>query len=176
MPWPMMKTPPRAPYGASSWPQITRSMGVAPRPPYSFGQCRQAQPASAFFFCQALAAAMGSIPLRSRLPNPDDSRSAFSSRGALASIQARTSARKAASAGVSSKFMDFSLREERKNFTTEDTEDTEKTLYLRRSRDLEYLVAIAPPAQRESLFFLLRVLCVLCGKISSCCSGGVAGS
>src|SRR5579859_1512322 len=132
MPWPMMKTPPRAPYGASSWPQITRSIGEAPRPPYSFGQCRQAQPPSAFFFCQALAAAMGSIPLRSRLPNPDDSRSAFSSRGALAAIQARTSALKAASAGVSSKFIGLSLREERKEegkVHHRDTEITETRLH-----------------------------------------------
>src|SRR5579859_3548158 len=103
-------------------------MGVAPRPPYSFGQCRQAHPASAFFFCQAFAAAIGSIPLRSRLPNPDDSRSAFNSRGALASIQARTSARKAASAGVSSKFMVLSQREERKAHHR-DTEGTEKRLF-----------------------------------------------
>src|SRR5437868_2421328 len=109
IPWPMMNIPLSLPKAPSSWPQITRSIGVAPRPPYSFGQCRQAQPASAFFFCQALAAPIGSTPFRSRLPKPEDSRSAFRWRGPLASIHARTSARKAASAGVSSKFMANSL-------------------------------------------------------------------
>ncbi len=42
---------------ACSWFQITFSIGVASRPPYSLGQVMQAQPASAFFFCQACAAA-----------------------------------------------------------------------------------------------------------------------
>src|SRR5215469_10645981 len=84
---------------------MTRSIGVAPRPPYSLGQCRQAQPASNFFFCQALAAAIGSTSVRERLAKPAFSRSESSALGALASIQARTSARKAASAGVSSKFI-----------------------------------------------------------------------
>src|SRR5882757_6506382 len=55
MPWPMMNTPDSLPNGPSSCCQITRSIGEEPRPPYSFGQCRQAQPASAFFFCQSLA-------------------------------------------------------------------------------------------------------------------------
>ena len=55
MPWPMMKMPESLPNAPSSCCQITRSIGDEPRPPYSFGQCRQAQPASAFFFCQALA-------------------------------------------------------------------------------------------------------------------------
>jgi hypothetical protein len=56
MPWPMLKTPPGRPsYFDSSWFQITCSMADAPRPPYSFGQVMQAQPASYLRFCQSLA-------------------------------------------------------------------------------------------------------------------------
>src|ERR1700712_830949 len=45
-------------------------MGAAPRPPYSFGQCRQAQPPSAFFFCQALPTS--TISSFSSLMRPSD--------------------------------------------------------------------------------------------------------
>src|SRR5271165_2725017 len=109
-------------------------MGVAPRPPYSLGQCRQAQPACAFFFCQALAAAIGSTPLSSSEPNPADSRSDFSSCGALPSIQARTSARNAASAGVSSKFIGWLPRGVQGQFNHEDTKDTKSIDHALQSR------------------------------------------
>src|SRR3954454_9965444 len=89
----------------SSCCQITRSIGVAPRPPYSFGQCRQAQPAAAFFFCQALpTSTISSLASRMRPSEAFDSSASYCF-GALASTQFRASARKAASCGVSSKFI-----------------------------------------------------------------------
>src|SRR6266704_1918335 len=99
------------PYTPSSCCQITRSIGVAPRPPYSFGQCRQAQPASAFFFCQALPTSTMSSFCRRMRPSEDLESSASSCLGALASIHLRAVARNSASCGVSSKFMvaSFSL-------------------------------------------------------------------
>src|SRR5260221_4657056 len=48
---------------------------------------------------------MESTPPRFSEPKPDEESGPISSLGALASIQARTSARKAASCGLSSKFM-----------------------------------------------------------------------
>src|SRR5215468_6222184 len=93
---------PKAP---SSSCQITRSIGVAPRPPYSLGQCRQAQPPSAFFFCQALPTSTMSC-LASRIrPSEDFDSSCSNSFGALALIHLRAVARNSASCGVSSKFM-----------------------------------------------------------------------
>jgi hypothetical protein len=89
----------------SSCCQITRSIGVAPRPPYSFGQCRQAQPPLAFFFCQALPTATTSACFSLMRPSEAFDNSASNSFGALAAIQARASARNAASCGVSSKFI-----------------------------------------------------------------------
>src|SRR3982075_1672138 len=108
MPWPMMKTALSLPNGPSSCCQITRSIGVAPRPPYSFGQCRQAQPESAFFFCQAFATSRMLAPLSWLRPSEDLRRSSSYCFGALAAIHALASARNAASCGVSSKFM-FSI-------------------------------------------------------------------
>src|SRR5260370_4243953 len=105
MPWPMMNTALSLPKAPSSCCQITRSIGVAPRPPYSFGQCRQAQPASAFFFCQALPTSTISSFCSLMRPREDFESSASNSFGALASIHLRASARNAASCGVSSKFM-----------------------------------------------------------------------
>src|SRR5664279_6065036 len=105
MPWPMMNTPESLPKGPSSCCQITRSIGVAPRPPYSFGQCRQAQPASAFFLCQALATSRMLAPLSWVRPSEDFLSSSSYCLGALAAIQAFASVRKAASCGVSSKFI-----------------------------------------------------------------------
>src|SRR6266478_9100145 len=96
------------PYTPSSCCQITRSIGVAPRPPYSFGQCRQAQPASAFFFCQALPTSTISSFCSLIRPSEDFESSASNSFGALASIHLRASARNVASCGVSSKFMAIS--------------------------------------------------------------------
>src|ERR1700724_382191 len=80
-------------------------LGVPPPPPYSFGQCRQAQPASAFFFCQALPTSTISSFSSLIRPSEDFESSASNSFGALASIHFRASARNAASCGVSSKFM-----------------------------------------------------------------------
>src|SRR5215470_1750823 len=105
MPWPMMKTRERLPNGPSSCCQITRSIGEAPRPPYSFGQCRQAQPASAFFFCQAFATSSRFAPLITVRPSEALRRSSSYCFGALAAIQAFASARNPASCGVASKFM-----------------------------------------------------------------------
>src|SRR5579864_3890769 len=105
MPWPMMKVKESLPKAPSSCCQITRSIGEAPRPPYSFGQCRQAQPASAFFFCHALATSRTLAPLSAVRPSEDLFNSSSYCFGAFAAIQALASARKAASCGVSSKFM-----------------------------------------------------------------------
>src|SRR5262249_13578662 len=109
MQWPMMKTRERLPNGPSSCCQITRSIGEAPRPPYSLGQCRQAQPASAFFFCQAFAASRRFTPLITVRPSEALRRSSSYCLGALAAIQAFASARNAASCWVSSKFIFFFL-------------------------------------------------------------------
>src|SRR5450755_2757129 len=105
MPWPIMNIPLSLPNAPSSCCQITRSIGVAPRPPYSFGQCRQAQPASAFFFCQAFATSRMLAPLSWVRPSEDFFSSSSYCFGALADIQALASARNAASCGVSSKFI-----------------------------------------------------------------------
>src|SRR3984885_3261122 len=105
MPWPMMNTPLSLPKAPSSSCQITRSIGVAPRPPYSLGQCRQAQPASAFFFCQAFATSRRLAPLSSVRPSEAFFKSSSYCLGALATIHAFASARNAASCRVSSKFM-----------------------------------------------------------------------
>ena len=105
MPWPMMNIALSLPKAPSSCCQITRSIGLAPRPPYSFGQCRQAQPASAFFFCQAFATSRMLAPLSWVRPSEAFFSSSSYCFGALAAIQALASARNAASCGVSSKFM-----------------------------------------------------------------------
>src|ERR1700735_5415121 len=89
----------------SSCCQITRSTGVAPRPPYSLGQCRQTQPPSAFFFCHAFPTSTISPFCNLMRPSEDLESSASNSFGALARIHWRASARNAASCGVSSKFM-----------------------------------------------------------------------
>src|SRR5689334_21217220 len=89
----------------SSCCQITRSIGVAPRPPYSFGHCRQAQPPSAFFFCQALPTSTMSWFCSRMRPSDDFDSSASSSLGALASTHLRAVVRNSSSCGVSSKFM-----------------------------------------------------------------------
>ena len=109
MPWPMMNMPESLPNGPSSCCQITRSIGVEPRPPYSFGQCRQAQPASAFFFCQAFATSRMLAPFSAVRPSEDLRSSSSYCFGALAAIHALASARNAASCGVSSKFMALSF-------------------------------------------------------------------
>src|ERR1043166_7174040 len=105
MPWPMMNMPESLPNGPSSCCQITRSIGDEPRPPYSLGQCRQAQPASAFFFCQAFATSRMLAPLSTVRPSEDFRSSSSYCFGALAEIHALASARNAASCGVSSQFM-----------------------------------------------------------------------
>src|SRR6266403_4027815 len=105
MPWPMMNIALSLPKAPSSCCQITRSIGLAPRPPYSFGQCRQAQPASAFFFCQAFATSRILAPLSWVRPSEAFFSSSSYCFGALAAIQALASARNAASRGVSSKFI-----------------------------------------------------------------------
>src|SRR3954470_18493581 len=112
----MMNTPLSLPNGPSSCCQITRSIGEAPRPPYSFGQCRQAQPASAFFFCQAFATSSRLAPLIWVRPSEDLRRSSSYCFGAFADIQAFASARNAASCGVSSKFIFQSLDRVSVNF------------------------------------------------------------
>src|SRR5579871_420583 len=89
----------------SSCCQITRSTALAPRPPYSFGQFRHTQPPSAFFFCHAFATSTMSCFCSLMRPSEAFESSASNSRRALASIQARASARKVASCGVSSKFI-----------------------------------------------------------------------
>src|SRR5580700_5155878 len=94
----------------SSCCQITRSIGEAPRPPESFGQCRQAHPASAFFVCQAFATSRILAPLRALRPSEDFFNSSSYCFGAFAAIQALASARNAASCGVSSKFIRVVLR------------------------------------------------------------------
>src|SRR4029077_714883 len=71
-------------------------------------QCRQAHPASAFFFCQALATSRMLAPLSAVRPSEDLRSSSSYCLGALADIQALASVRNAASCGVSSKFM-FSI-------------------------------------------------------------------
>src|SRR3569832_158823 len=109
MPWPMMNMRDSWPNGPSSCDQITRSIGDEPRPPYSFGQCRQAQPASAFFFCHAFATSRMLAFLSTVRPSEDLRSSSSYCLGALAPIQARAVARNSASCGVSSKFMVFSL-------------------------------------------------------------------
>src|SRR5580693_8825864 len=105
MPWPMMKIPLSLPKAPSSSCQTPRSIGVAPRPPYSFGQCRQAQPACAFFFCQALPTSTISAFASRMRPSEDFDNSASYCFGALASTHRRASSRNAASCGVSSKFI-----------------------------------------------------------------------
>src|SRR5688572_4848518 len=110
MPWPMMNMPESLPNGPSSCCQITRSIGDEPRPPYSFGQCRQAQPASAFFFCQAFATSRMLASLSAVRPSEDLRSSSSYCFGALAEIHALASARNAASCGVSSKFMALLLQ------------------------------------------------------------------
>src|ERR1700681_1502378 len=89
----------------SSCCQIPRSTGEAPRPPYCFGQCRQTQPASDFFFCHTFATSTMSAFLSLMRPIEDFASSASNCFGALASIHERASVRNAASCGVSSKFM-----------------------------------------------------------------------
>src|SRR5437588_1014354 len=93
--------------GTSKWPtsssKIIACNTVAPRPPYSSGQCTAAQPLSANRHCHALARATRSRSSLSssanRLMTP-----APGARGvALASSHCRTSARNAASSGESSK-------------------------------------------------------------------------
>src|SRR5262249_32679200 len=98
------------PYGPSSSCQITRSIGDAPRPPYSFGQCRQAQPAPAFFFCQAFATSRMLAPLSPVRPRDDFFSSSSYCFGAFVAIQLRAWLRNAASCGVSSKFIEHDLR------------------------------------------------------------------
>src|SRR3954466_11533168 len=88
MPWPIMNIPLSLPNGPSSCCQITRSIGVAPRPPYSFGQCRHAQPASAFFFCQVLATSRMFAPLSWVRPSAESRSSSSYCLGAFAAIQA----------------------------------------------------------------------------------------
>ena len=97
MPWPMMNTPPSWPNSPSSCDQITRSMGVAPRPPNSFGQWMQAQPASYFFFCQSFDTLMASVSRPVRFCQP--------SAGRFAAIHAFACVRKLASSGESLKSM-----------------------------------------------------------------------
>src|SRR6266567_5903996 len=109
MPWPIMNRPESLPNGPSSCCQITRSIGDEPRPPYSFGQCRQAQPASAFFFCQAFATSSMLAFLSWVRPSEDLRSSSSYCLGALAAIQARAVARNSASCGVSPKFIVSSL-------------------------------------------------------------------
>src|SRR5947209_12620741 len=89
MPCPMMNMPLSLPNAPSSCCQMTRSIGEAPRPPYSLGQCRQAQPASAFFFCQALATSRISAFFSPTRPSEVARSSSSYSFGALAAIQAR---------------------------------------------------------------------------------------
>src|SRR5437763_7887945 len=108
MPWPMMNIELSLPNGPSSCCQITRSIGDEPRPPYSLGQCRQAQPASAFFFCQAFATSRMLAPLSAERPSEDLRSSSSYCLGALAEIQALASVRNAASCGVESRFL-FSI-------------------------------------------------------------------
>src|SRR6202051_3196521 len=105
MPWPMMNIALSFAKAPSSCCQITRSIGLAPRPPYSFGQCRQAQPASAFFFCQAFATSRMLAPLIWVRPSEDLRKSSSYCFGAFAAIQAFAWLRNAASCGVSSKFI-----------------------------------------------------------------------
>ncbi len=88
MPWPMMNTPQSLPNGPSSCCQITRSIGDEPRPPYSLGQCRQAQPASAFFFCQAFATSRMLAFFSAVRPSEDLRSSSSYCFGALAEIHA----------------------------------------------------------------------------------------
>src|SRR5215218_7099039 len=105
IPCPMMNMPLSLPNGPSSCCQITRSIGVEPRPPYSFGQCRQAHPASAFFLCQAVATSRMFAPLSWVRPSEDLRSSSSYCLGAFAAIHAFASARNAASWAVSSKFI-----------------------------------------------------------------------
>src|SRR6266481_7853403 len=105
IPWPMMNIALSLPKAPSSCCQITRSIGLAPRPPYSFGQCRQAQPASAFFFCHALATSRILAPLSWVRRSEAFFSSSSYCFGALAAIQTLASARNAASCRVSSKFI-----------------------------------------------------------------------
>src|ERR1700704_2221256 len=105
MPWPMMNIALSLPKAPSSCCQITRSIGLAPRPPYSCGQCRQAQPPSAFSFCQALPTSTISSFASLIRPSEDFDNSASYCFGALASIHLRAVVRNSASCGVSSKFM-----------------------------------------------------------------------
>src|SRR3974390_3607548 len=109
----MMKTPESLPKTPSSWPQITRSIGLPPRPPYSLGQCRQAHPPSDFFSCQAFPTSTMSWLCRRIRPSEDLESSASSSLGALASIHLRAVARNSASFGVSSKFIGLLLSAKR---------------------------------------------------------------
>src|SRR5262247_3594471 len=86
---------------ASSWFQITCSIRPMSWPPYSFGQVRQAQPASNLHACHAFEARIASLSSRSRsgsTASPSGSRSFV-----FCSSQPRARARKAASSGVSSK-------------------------------------------------------------------------
>src|SRR6476646_3556445 len=106
----MMNMPESLPNGPSSCCQITRSIGDEPRPPYSLGQCRQAQPASAFFFCQAFATSSMLAFFSPERPSEVLRSSSSYCFGALAEIHALASARNAASCGVSSKFMTLILQ------------------------------------------------------------------
>ncbi len=106
-PVPMPKLPPRgAPESDISWLKMNCSMTVMPAPPYSFGHAGAIQPWSASFFTQAPFVAKYSsrdMRMSSQPPPPNAARKPrrLMPAGHSFSMNARTSARNAASTGVS---------------------------------------------------------------------------
>ena len=86
---------------------MTFSRGPRPRPPYSRGHTRQAQPASNFIFCQRVASASHLLVSKSAgRRNADPARFAARPTARLTLIQARARARNSACSGMSVKSHD----------------------------------------------------------------------
>src|SRR5260370_10600809 len=102
MPSPITLMGPGARASIISWPKMTCSISVAPRPPYSLGQLSPMYPASYSARCH---------PTRrsSHVAEVASSLSLSAQAGRFARSQARTSSRKARSAGVRSKSMRLPL-------------------------------------------------------------------
>src|SRR2546422_3415526 len=104
IPWPIPNMFGGTSYFVSSWLKITFWIADAPRPPNSAGHVMQAQWASAFFACHRFARSSSPTSFASASSRP--ARDLPGGRStALPSNHLRTSARNAASSGVSLKSM-----------------------------------------------------------------------
>src|SRR4051812_24690536 len=111
MPIATEKAPTFTPYRLCSWVKIACCSGVPPRPPNSFGHVMPAQPCSksvpCHCFCRRVCSSSDMRPPR----DPGGKSSGGPLRGACSSSHAPTSARNAASSGVSSKSTDARLEQ-----------------------------------------------------------------